>query len=130
MLLPRWESNLTPPACRGGILTTRPRGRLSFYAYQHVICAATVRLPLQFPGAHEDFPFRRKKKVRSGHDCTIVGSKLQFPNQHRWKFERIMRNLAFLQLQVGYIFWGRTLNTFSIFFRLFVTFRLAPWNLF
>ena len=42
MLLPLWESNPTPPACRAGILTTRPRGRLSFIAYQRVIVPPQV----------------------------------------------------------------------------------------
>ena len=37
MLVPWWELNHTSPACRAGILTTRPRGRLSFSAYQRVI---------------------------------------------------------------------------------------------
>ena len=37
MLLPQWETNLTPPALRAGILTTRPRGHLSFSAYRRVI---------------------------------------------------------------------------------------------
>ena len=42
MLLPRWESNPTPPACRAGILTTRLRGCLSFIAYQPVIAPPQV----------------------------------------------------------------------------------------
>ena len=33
-LLPRWESNLTSPACRAGVLTTRLRRHLSFSAYR------------------------------------------------------------------------------------------------
>ena len=36
-LLPRWESNPTPPAFRAGILTTRHRGHLSVSVYRHVI---------------------------------------------------------------------------------------------
>ena len=33
MLLPRWESNHTSPACRAGALTTRLQSALSFFAY-------------------------------------------------------------------------------------------------
>ena len=44
MLLSRWESNSTTTACQAGIPTTRPRGRLPYFAYYYLLFCRHKRM--------------------------------------------------------------------------------------